>query len=145
MNKQGAKERSGFGYWIVALSILSTAMILPSMAIMKSIAMWGIKPVAVYFGVVSLVTILVFRSDKQQAEHKVWRFRERTLHFLELIGGWAGSFLAQRIFRHKTSKRTYQRSFWCIALIHNLVSFDYLQDWHFISFLYESAGKILPD
>jgi len=46
-----------------------------------------------------------------------------------LLGGWPGAFLAQRRFRHKCSKVSYQVVFWVIALTYQLVAFDSLQEW----------------
>ena len=56
----------------------------------------------------SIVAFFVYRSDKRSAEAGEWRTPESTLHFLALMGGWPGAFLAQRIFRHKTSKQSFQ-------------------------------------
>lgn len=39
---------------------------------------------------------------------------EVLLHELELAGGSPGAFVAQRLFRHKISKKAFQRSFWGI-------------------------------
>jgi uncharacterized membrane protein YsdA (DUF1294 family) len=51
------------------------------------------------------------------------------LHFLELLGGWPGAYLGQRIFRHKTSKISYQFVFWLIVLLYQYASIDYLLGW----------------
>ncbi|NJL23447.1 MAG: DUF1294 domain-containing protein, partial [Leptolyngbyaceae cyanobacterium SM1_3_5] len=48
-----------------------------------------------------------------------WRIQERRLHLCELMGGWIGAFVAQRILRHKISKSSYQRVFRAIVAIHN--------------------------
>ncbi len=50
---------------------------------------------------------------------------------LELIGGWPGAFLAQRVFRHKISKRSYQVEFWIIVLLHQFLALDSLFGWRF--------------
>ena len=41
-----------------------------------------------------------------------------TLHGLEAAGGWPGALVAQRVFRHKTRKRSFQIIFWLIVLAH---------------------------
>ncbi|CAM9481256.1 unnamed protein product, partial [Laminaria digitata] len=38
------------------------------------------------------------------------------LHQVELVGGSLGSFLAQRTFRHKISKASYQQNFTHVLL-----------------------------
>ncbi len=71
----------------------------------------------------------VYRSDKRRAEAGEWRVPEVMLHFTELIGGWPGAFLAQRIVRHKISKTSYQILFWAIVLIHQFVALDFVMGW----------------
>jgi uncharacterized membrane protein YsdA (DUF1294 family)/cold shock CspA family protein len=56
---------------------------------------------------ISLFTVLVYAKDKYSAQTDRWRTPEATLHFLSLIGGWPGAFIAQKILRHKTSKREF--------------------------------------
>lgn len=81
--------------------------------------------------VVSLLTFVAYGSDKSRAEAGEWRIPESTLHLAELAGGWPGAFLAQRVFRHKISKLSYQIEFWVIVLIYQLIALDYLAGWRF--------------
>lgn len=67
------------------------------------------------FGVISFVAMLM---DKRAAEKGAWRTPEWKLHFLELLGGFLGSFAAQRIRRHKIKKFSYQIAFWLIVCVH---------------------------
>lgn len=55
--------------------------------------------------------------DKHAARSGRWRIPESTLHLLELAGGWPGAFVAQRVMRHKTRKRSYRIVFWCMVLL----------------------------
>jgi uncharacterized membrane protein YsdA (DUF1294 family)/cold shock CspA family protein len=64
-----------------------------------------------YLGV-SVVTFFVYAQDKSAAQSGQWRTPESTLHLLGLIGGWPGGLLAQKAFRHKSSKREFQLTFW---------------------------------
>ena len=84
-----------------------------------------------YLPVVSLVTYLSVVRDKRKAERCEWRTPESTLHLLEFLGGWPGSFLAQRHYRHKISKTRYQISFWVIVVIQQWAAFDYINDWKY--------------
>ena len=81
--------------------------------------------------VISLITFLAYRSDKRRAEAGKWRVPESTLHAAELAGGWPGAFVAQRTFRHKTSKVSYQVVFWVIVLSYQFVAVDSLIGWRF--------------
>jgi uncharacterized membrane protein YsdA (DUF1294 family) len=67
--------------------------------------------------------------DKRKAASGEWRTPEATLHLFELLGGWPGAFLAQRSFRHKTAKLSYQIIFWLIIFGYECVAIDYLLGW----------------
>ena len=77
----------------------------------------------------SAFAFFAYRSDKRSAEAGEWRVPEATLHFIALIGGWPGAFLAQRAFRHKTSKASFQLVFWIVVLIHQFAAVDSLLEW----------------
>jgi uncharacterized membrane protein YsdA (DUF1294 family) len=65
----------------------------------------------------SIISFIVYRIDKSAAESGQWRIREGTLGFLALIGGWPGALVAQRLFHHKTNKKSFQFSFWIIVIL----------------------------
>ena len=75
---------------------------------------------AVYFGA-SLVAIVAYWRDKRAATRGQWRTPERTLHTIELLGGWPGALLAQRLFRHKTRDPSYRLVFFGIIALHGLL------------------------
>ena len=77
----------------------------------------------------SVFAFFAYRSDKRRAEAGEWRIPESTLHFVALIGGWPGAFLAQRKFRHKTSKTSFQFVFWVVVLTHQAIAIDSLLGW----------------
>jgi uncharacterized membrane protein YsdA (DUF1294 family) len=79
----------------------------------------------------SVFAYFSYRSDKQRAEAGEWRTPESTLHFIGLLGGCPGVFLAQRRFRHKTSKASFQTAFWTIVLAHQFLAVDSLLEWRF--------------
>jgi uncharacterized membrane protein YsdA (DUF1294 family) len=70
-----------------------------------------------YLGM-SLIAFVAYGLDKSKARRGVWRTPEATLHLLEAFGGWPGALMAQRIFRHKTSKVSFQVFFWFIVTAH---------------------------
>jgi uncharacterized membrane protein YsdA (DUF1294 family) len=78
---------------------------------------------------ISVFAFFAYWSDKRRAEAGAWRIPESTLHILGLAGGWPGAFLAQRHFRHKTSKVSFQVIFWVIVLAYQFVAVDSLLGW----------------
>lgn len=66
----------------------------------------------------TLITFLVFAWDKRAARLNRWRIRERTLHMLTLIGGFAGALAAQSLLRHKTRKAAFVILPWLAAVLH---------------------------
>ncbi len=66
----------------------------------------------------SLVTGVAYVLDKRAARLGRPRTPENVLHALELLGGWPGAFVAQRVLRHKTAKTAYQIVFWLIVAAH---------------------------
>jgi uncharacterized membrane protein YsdA (DUF1294 family)/cold shock CspA family protein len=91
--------------WLAGLTLLASATTFP---------LW----VAVWYALVSLVTLAVYAADKARAGTTARRIPERTLHLLALAGGWPGSLLAQQELRHKTRKVRFQVLFWATILIH---------------------------
>jgi uncharacterized membrane protein YsdA (DUF1294 family) len=59
----------------------------------------------------SAASIVAYAVDKSAARHGRWRVSENTLHLLALIGGWPGALVAQRVFRHKSRKPSFQATF----------------------------------
>ena len=82
----------------------------------------GRLPLAVpaIYGVVSILTFLVYRFDKTAARQGRWRTKESTLLFLGLAGGWPGGVVAQVVLRHKSSKQSFQVAFWGTAVMNSL-------------------------
>lgn len=68
--------------------------------------------VLLFYLVASVVTFLAYASDKSAASRNAWRTSESTLHILALLGGWPGALTAQRVLRHKSSKKPFLISFW---------------------------------
>ena len=118
------KEHAGPGLW--ACLQLVVLLVLPLLAGLKlPIATWAV-PVAML--VVSVTAWITYRSDKKAAEAGSWRVSETMMHLLEILGGWPGAFLAQRRYRHKTRKASYQLIFQSIVFLYQLVSLDIVLD-----------------
>ena len=65
----------------------------------------------------SAVAIALYGKDKLAAIRGNWRVSEGTLHLLAVAGGWPGAAVAQRLFNHKTSKRSFRQVFWLTVLL----------------------------
>jgi len=72
--------------------------------------------IAFFYAGMSVVAMLAYRRDKAAAERGQWRTQESTLHFFALAGGWPGALVAQDVFRHKSSKASFQAVFWLTVL-----------------------------
>lgn len=75
-------------------------------------------PILLIYLVMSLVAFAVYGWDKRRAGRGEWRVSERTLHGLELLGGWPGALVAQGFFRHKRRKLSFMVVYWLIVALH---------------------------
>jgi uncharacterized membrane protein YsdA (DUF1294 family) len=88
-------------------------------AFVGACALAGRLPLAVvglYAGA-SLLAFAVYARDKAAAQGGRWRTQEKTLHMIALLGGWPGALVAQRVLRHKSSKASFQLTFWATVLV----------------------------
>jgi uncharacterized membrane protein YsdA (DUF1294 family) len=65
----------------------------------------------------SVAGFTLYRLDKRAAQSGAMRTKERTLHLVDLLGGWPGGLFAQDRFRHKTRKAAFQIMFWTTVAI----------------------------
>jgi uncharacterized membrane protein YsdA (DUF1294 family) len=70
------------------------------------------------YALVSIATFVAYGIDKRRAVQGGWRIRERTLHLLELGGGWPGAMVGRAVFRHKGRKLSYGIVLASIILLH---------------------------
>jgi len=64
------------------------------------------------FAGMSTVAFILYGLDKWAAQREAQRTSENTLQFCALLGGWPGALLAQQLFRHKSTKRSFPIIFW---------------------------------
>jgi len=79
---------------------------------------WLFFAVASTMSIMSVLSWTATWHDKRRAERGGQRVAERTMHVLELLGGWPGSFLARRRFRHKTRKTSFRVLSWLCTVTH---------------------------
>lgn len=121
-----------------AAALLGVLLLLPLLAIATlPVPLWS-GPLVV--GLMSMVCYFAYAYDKEKAKAGSRRIPEMNLHFLELLGGWPGAWVAQRQLRHKSVKSSYQFVFWSIVVLHEVLAMDLLLDWRMIG-LIESAIK----
>ena len=79
--------------------------------------------VMVIYSINSLLTFILYWSDKRAAENGTQRTPENTLQLLSLVGGWPGGLFAQRIFRHKSTKKSFQFVYWLTVFFNITILF----------------------
>jgi uncharacterized membrane protein YsdA (DUF1294 family)/cold shock CspA family protein len=124
-DKNQSKTRVNRGDWLGMKAILLIAA-LPFVASALLIQQKQIfYPFFVYL-LMSLLTFFVYAVDKTKAHKNEWRTTEQTIHLFELLGGWPGALITQRVIRHKNKKTSFQVIFWMIVTIHIVIWLDVL-------------------
>ena len=70
------------------------------------------------FGAMSLLTLLLYYTDKCKAQRGSWRIPEKTLLLFSALGGATGGLLAMYLFHHKTRKWYFKFGVPIILLLH---------------------------
>lgn len=107
-----------------ALFVFGLLLVLPLWTAVLVSQQLGWQVVAAYSGLISILTYSLYWADKKKATTTQWRIPEAHLHFFELLGGWPAGLLAQRFLRHKTKKKSFQRPFWLIIILHQFIAFE---------------------
>jgi uncharacterized membrane protein YsdA (DUF1294 family)/cold shock CspA family protein len=88
-----------------------------------AVSAWeGRLPLAIpgIYLVASTFAYVAYQRDKSKASNNQWRTPEHTLHLWSLIGGWPGAALAQKLFHHKSKKRSFQVIYWFTIVLNSL-------------------------
>ena len=134
-----ASDRSRLG--VGAFVVLAGLLVLPGWAVYRGLGPTSATFAAGWVAAMSLLAFGITWHDKRRAQTGAWREPESALHLLELLGGWPGAFVAQRLFRHKTRKASYQFVFVLIIGLHQFLALDSLRDWAIL----RQLGKALQD
>lgn len=67
--------------------------------------------------IMSLIAFIAYALDKSAAQNDRWRTQESTLHFISLLGGWPGAYVAQKKLRHKSIKTAFINVYWVTVLL----------------------------
>ncbi|GAA5495922.1 hypothetical protein Rhal01_02103 [Rubritalea halochordaticola] len=127
-----------------SLVLVLLLLLIPSLALYKltRVLELSLYLLPAVFLAINLITFSLYSSDKSNARKKLQRIPESMLHFWEFIGGWAGALLAQKKYRHKATKSSYQFSYWAIVILHLFVCTDYLLRWRMSLFVFESLRDL---
>ncbi|MFO0820463.1 MAG: DUF1294 domain-containing protein [Pirellulales bacterium] len=69
------------------------------------------------FAIMSSITFVLYGRDKWAAKVNDRRTPERVLQLCALFCGWPGALFGQQVFRHKTSKMSFQVTFWLVVAL----------------------------
>jgi len=112
------------GLAAVSHMLMSKRVILSAGALLVFPVLWwfvklGKFPVLLFwtFAAMSSLAFILYGLDKWAAKREAQRTPESTLQFCALLGGWPGALLAQQVFRHKSSKRSFQITFWSSVML----------------------------
>jgi len=70
-----------------------------------------------------LISFLAYGIDKRRSQTRGNRIPERTLHWIDLAGGWIGGWMGRRLFRHKTRDTRFLILARAIMVIHCVIIF----------------------
>ncbi|MDA3947176.1 MAG: DUF1294 domain-containing protein [Helicobacteraceae bacterium] len=76
-----------------------------------------LQPIWAYIATVNSVGFVMYALDKFFAKRSWLRIPESLLHLLAFAGATPAAILAQQLFWHKTTKRSFQITFWMIVLL----------------------------
>ena len=117
-NSRKSESSASLSFIFLAFIALFTAFVLER-SLNGFLPLWYIF---IYLGA-NLVVFLYYYQDKTSAIKNDWRTKESKLHWLSLLGGWGGAYIAQKLFRHKHKKESFMFTykltviFNCLAII----------------------------
>ena len=100
------------------VALAAFALLVAFVALARGVPSWA----ALLYAGASLLCFVLYGVDKAAARAGRDRISESTLLSLGFVGGWPGAIVAQQVFRHKTSKRSFRLRFW-LSLIANVAIF----------------------
>jgi len=118
--KAGAKQRSPY----LIFGIVSLVMTLAIFAY----ATQQLQTLLAYLIAVNVTTFLLYGYDKFISKGERLRVPELNLQALALLGGSPSALLAQKFFRHKTIKQSFQILYWIIVAIQFMLLIFVLKD-----------------
>jgi len=115
----GAKAKSPYVTFGIASLILT--LLLFSLSINYLQSLLG------YLLAMNITTFLLYGYDKLISSTQKLRVPELNLQVLALLGGSPAALMAQKVFRHKTLKNSFQVVYWIIVVLQILLLGYFLQ------------------
>jgi uncharacterized membrane protein YsdA (DUF1294 family) len=75
----------------------------------------------IYILMINLIGFGLMRKDKKKAQRHEYRISERTLWTVAIIGGSIGSYIAMKVYRHKTKHRLFALGFPFLVIVHSVL------------------------
>lgn len=68
--------------------------------------------------VMGVISFIMYYQDKRKAQNNQWRIPEKTLHIIDVLGGWIGATFAHKLLNHKATKAPFRGVFYATIVIH---------------------------
>jgi uncharacterized membrane protein YsdA (DUF1294 family)/cold shock CspA family protein len=107
--KAGAKQRSPYLIFGVVSLVITLGIF--------AYATQHLQTLLAYLVAINITTFLLYGYDKFISKGERLRVPELNLQALALLGGSPAALLAQKFFRHKTIKESFQIVYWIIVAI----------------------------
>ena len=128
------KAAGGTKTLFTVLVVLSLLVIAVLFAVAYKAGSVGVLPM--YLAIINVFTFLMYGYDKAVAGTGKSRIPEARLHFFAMIGGSPAGLVAQKFFRHKTVKGSFQFAYWAIVVLQiGLLWFYFNDQQKFIDFV----------
>lgn len=117
----GSRRPRGRGASAAGSSASWGLLFILAYVVLLGAAVWRDRLPPLVFAVVaglSLLAFVAYALDKHAARTGRWRTKESTLHLFALAGGWPGAWAAQRLLRHKSSKRSFLLVYRATVVLH---------------------------
>lgn len=86
------------------------------------------KLIFIWYIIISIVSFVVYYLDKVAAENDERRTPEKTLHLIDVLGGWIGASFAHKFLNHKATKAEFRVVFYITIIVNiiGLIAIGYL-------------------
>ncbi|MCA1056397.1 DUF1294 domain-containing protein [Rossellomorea aquimaris] len=75
----------------------------------------------IYILIINIIGFSLMRNDKKKAQRHEFRIKEKTLWTVAIIGGSYGSYVAMKVYRHKTKHKSFSMGFPLLVILHSIL------------------------